>query len=190
MSYLEIVASILGLLSVWLLTKQNMWCWPTGIVMVGMYIYIFYEARLYSDMLLQVFFAVMQLYAWYYWLNKKGQEATLKVSFLKQKERIFWAIIVLLFSFILGFLMKKFTKADLPYIDATTAAMSVVAQWLLTKKIIDNWILWIIADVVYVAMYCYKGLYITALLYFIFLFLAYLGYMEWKKSYAQARLGS
>ncbi len=183
MSYFEIIASILGLISVWLLTKQNMWCWPTGILMVVMYIYIFYEARLYSDMLLQVFFAVMQVYGWYYWHKGIHENKTLVVKFLSLREIIFWAISVILFAGLLGLLMKKYTNADLPYIDATTAAMSVIAQWLMTKKIIENWILWIIADVIYVGMYFYKGLYATSILYFIFLGLAILGFMEWKKSY-------
>ena len=147
MGTVEIIACVLGLISVWLLTKQNIWCWPAGIAMVLMYIYIFYEVRLYSDMLLQIFFAVMQIYGWYFWLNGRGKEETLRVSFLNRKEIIFWTISIFIFSLILGVWMKKFSNADLPYIDAATTAMSVIAQWLMTKKIIENWILWIVADV-------------------------------------------
>jgi nicotinamide mononucleotide transporter len=183
MSLFELTASILGVLSVWLLTKQNIWCWPTGILMVLMYIYIFYEAHLYSDMLLQVFFAVMQFYGWYYWLKGKSGEKTLQVNRLNKKEMGLWLATVLIFSFILGWIMKKFTNADLPFIDATTAIMSVVAQWLMTKKVIHNWILWIVADIIYVFMYFYKELYSTAVLYIIFLGLACWGYLEWKKSF-------
>lgn len=182
MSSIEIVASILGLLSVYLVTKQNIWCWPTGIVMVLLYMFIFYEARLYSDMLLQLFFAGMQIYGWYFWLNGDSQRPAVKVTYLKKNEYYFWLLLILVLSAILGILMKTLTNADLPFIDAFTTAMSIIAQWLMTKKKIENWILWIFADLIYVAMYFYKALYPTSILYLIFLGLAVMGYFDWKKS--------
>ena len=102
--------------------------------MVLMYIYIFYDSRLYSDMLLQIFFAIMQAYGWYYWTKGESDTEKIQVSYLTKKEIIFWCICLLLFSIFLGVIMKKFTNADLPYLDATTTAMSIIAQWLMTKK--------------------------------------------------------
>ena len=141
-------------------------------------------------MLLQIFFAIMQAYGWYYWTKGKSGTEKIQVSYLTKKEIIFWCICLLLFSLFLGVIMKKFTNADLPYLDATTTAMSVIAQWLMTKKKIENWILWIIADVVYVFMYFYKQLYPTALLYLIFLALAAIGYTEWKISFLKMQVSN
>ena len=183
MSSIEIIASILGLISVFLVTKQNIWCWPTGIVMVLLYIVIFYQARLYSDMLLQVFFAIMQTYGWYFWLKRDVENGQVKVSNLKKGEWLIWILMVVLISMLLGIMMNKYTNADLPYIDAFTTALSIIAQWLMTKKKIENWILWIVADVIYIVMYFYKELYPTAILYLVFLVLAFIGYFDWKKEY-------
>jgi nicotinamide mononucleotide transporter len=179
MSILEIFASILGIISVWLLIKQNMWCWPTGILMVIIYSYIFFKVQLYSDMLLQIFFALMQGYGWYYWLNGEKKNQKLNITFLRRSEMVQWFIVFVLFSLVLGLVMRKYTNADLPFIDAATATMSIIAQWLMTKKIIENWIVWILADIVYVGIYFYKDLYPTAVLYLLFLGMAFMGYREW-----------
>ena len=181
MSKLEIVASLLGLISVWLTTKQNIWCWPIGIIMVSAYAFIFYEARLYSDLMLQLVYVVMQFYGWYYWIygNKNSEE--LKVTKLSSQQIMMWTIVLIVGSIVLGWLMKKYTNADLPYWDATTTAMSLIAQWLMTKKIIENWILWIVADVLYVGVYFYKHLYPTTVLYAVFIALCFLGLRDWKK---------
>ncbi len=183
MDVFEICAAALGIISVYLLTKQNWLCWPTGIVMVVMYIFIFYGARLYSDMLLQVFFALMQMYGWYAWTNRSQSVNKLQVTFLSNRQRSYWVGVIIFIALLLGYLMKRFTNADLPYLDAATTSISLVAQWWMTRKYIENWLLWIIADVVYVAMYAYKELYATSLLYAVFLVLAILGWYEWKKSY-------
>jgi nicotinamide mononucleotide transporter len=161
MSILEIFASILGIISVWLLIKQNMWCWPTGILMVIIYSYIFFKVQLYSDMLLQIFFALMQGYGWYYWLNGEKKNQKLNITFLRRSEMVQWFIVFVLFSLVLGLVM------------------SIIAQWLMTKKIIENWIVWILADIVYVGIYFYKDLYPTAVLYLLFLGMAFMGYREW-----------
>ncbi len=168
MTIIEIVASILGLVSVWLLTNQNLWCWPTGIAMVLLYIVIFYKEKLYSDMLLQVFFVGMQIYGWYLWSVGKQFKKDLKVTFLDRKDKILWTLVLIFFSLILGYIMNKFTDADLPFIDSTTTVISIIAQWLMTKKIVESWILWILADIIYVMMYFYKELYPTAILYLFF----------------------
>lgn len=181
MSLFELTAALLGMISVYLLTKQNSLSWPIGIVMVLMYIVIFYEARLYSDMLLQVFFALMQAYGWYAWSSFQQTKQKTKVAELSPQQLIGYCLLTLFLCLTLGIVMKRYTNADLPFLDAFTTALSMVAQWLMTKKKLENWLLWIIADVIYVLMYCYKSLYPTAVLYLIFLVLAVLGYKSWKQ---------
>lgn len=183
--WIEFIASLLGLISVWLVTKQNNWCWPTGIVMVLIYMFIFYQNKLYSDMLLQVFFAVMQIYGWYTWSNNSVNTTKLQVSWLTFKEQLLWMAGTIVLSIIIGFSMEHFTNADMPYIDAATAAMSITAQWLMTRKKIENWVYWIIADLIYIAMYLAKALYFTTVLYLVFLILAYKGFIAWKNHLAK-----
>lgn len=178
--WIEFIASLLGLISVWLVTKQNNWCWPTGIVMVMIYVFIFYQNKLYSDMLLQIFFIVMQIYGWYTWSNNSHKTTKLEVSWLTFKEQLLWITGIIALSIVIGFCMKRYTNADLPYIDAATAAMSIAAQWLMTRKKIENWLIWIIADLIYMAIYLAKSLYFTTVLYLIFLILAYKGFITWK----------
>lgn len=178
--WIEFIASLLGLISVWLVTKQNNWCWPTGIVMVIIYVFIFYQNKLYSDMLLQIFFIVMQIYGWYTWSNNSNKTTKLEVSWLTFKEQLLWITGIIALSIVIGFCMKRYTNADLPYIDAATAAMSIAAQWLMTRKKIENWLIWIIADLIYIAIYLAKSLYFTTVLYLIFLILAYKGFITWK----------
>lgn len=185
--WIELTASLLGLISVWLVTKQNNWCWPTGIVMVIIYVFIFYQNKLYSDMLLQIFFVVMQIYGWYTWSNSSNNTIKLEVSWLTFKEQLQWIVGTIILSILIGFCMKRFTNADLPYIDAATAAMSITAQWLMTRKKIENWLYWIIADLIYIAMYLVKGLYFTTVLYFVFLILAYKGFITWKNHLARLK---
>lgn len=183
MSLIEITATIFWLLSVYFTVKENMWCWPTWIVMVILYIFIFYDVKLYSDMLLQIVFLFMQFYGWYYWLywRSKKKNEKLNIITLIPNEVIKWIIICITWTVILGYFMKSKTDASLPYLDAFNACLSLIAQWFLSKKILENWYLWIIIDVISVWMYMYKWLYLTTGLYIIFLILATLWLLKWKK---------
>ena len=180
---LEIVAVICGLLNIYLTVKQNIWSWAFGAVMVTLYIYITYEARLYSDALLNVFFLVMQFYGWYEWTRGPVVHAR-SLSAVKRLTTRGWSWTaggVIAGTLALGTAMHRYTNASLPYLDASATALSVFGQFLMTKKYLDNWTLWIIADVLYVFLiYPRKGLYLTAGLYVVFLILCVQGYREWK----------
>lgn len=183
---LEIIAVVFGLANIYLTVRQNIWCWPVGVVMVSLYIYIFFGTHLYSDALLNVFFLVMQFYGWYWWTRGPTVHAKSLVAIHKLHARgiTVTAAGVLAGAALLGTLMHRFTDASLPYYDALTTMLSVFAQFLLTRKIIDNWTLWIIADVIYIAMYSVKHLYWTSGLYVVFLILCIEGYREWQRDYA------
>ena len=179
----EHVAVAFGLANVYLTVRQNIWCWPVGVVMVSLYIYIFYGAKLYSDTALQVFFLVMQFYGWYQWTRGPVRHARSLVPVTRLRARG-WALTiggVVGGTALLGTTMHRLTDASLPYPDAFTTTLSVIAQFLMTRKILDNWTLWIVADIVYVGIYTNKALYWTAGLYGVFLILCVQGYREWRR---------
>jgi nicotinamide mononucleotide transporter len=185
---LEKIAVASGLANIYLTVRQNIWCWPVGVVMVSLYIYIFFQAKLYSDAGLNVFFLVMQFYGWYHWTRGPVEHATSlsAVTRLTPREWGWTSAGVLGGTAVLGTVMTRFTDAALPYPDAFTTLLSVFAQFLLTRKVLENWTLWIVADVVYIAVYTSKGLYWTAALYVVFLVLCVKGYRDWKAAPAAA----
>ena len=184
MSPLELTATLFGLASVWLTGRQNIWCWPTGLVMVSLYIVIFFEARLYSDMGLQVVYVFMQLYGWHNWLHGGQERSELSVCRLGRRRALVWGLTIAAGTAALGTTMATLTDADLPYWDAATTVASLVAQWLMAKKVLESWAIWIAVDVVSVGVYGVKGLVLTCGLYAVFLVLASLGLRSWWRSLA------
>jgi nicotinamide mononucleotide transporter len=181
---LEKIAVACGLANIYLTVRQNIWCWPVGVVMVSLYVYIFWEAKLYSDAALNVFFLVMQFYGWYHWTRGPVEHAT-SLSAVTRLSRGGWmltAVTSAAWTGVTGTLLHAYTDAAAPYPDSFTTILSVIAQFLLTRKILENWILWIVADIVYIGVYTYKGLYWTAGLYVVFLALCVQGYREWRRS--------
>ena len=182
MSSIEIVAAVFGVISVFLSVRQNIWSWPTAIVNVGLYIIVFYESKLYADTGLQVVYVVLNAYGWYYWLYGGKNRTELPVS--RTPARL-WLLLVALGAAgtaLIGTLLSRKTDAALPYVDAMTTSTSLVAQWMMTRKLLENWIIWVAVDVVYIGMYIYKSLYVTAVLYLIFLILSAMGYVQWRRS--------
>lgn len=183
MTVLEILAVVFGLLSVYFTVKQKIWCWPTGLIMVGIYIYIFFNVKLYSDMMENVLYVFLQIYGWYFWVyGNKNKKNTVPVTRLKATGIVFWSMIIVAGTAILGFIMATKTDASLPYLDALTTVMSLTAQIIMSQKKLENWVLWITVDVLALFIYSYKGLYLTTGLYAVFLILAISGFIEWRKS--------
>jgi len=184
----EVLAVITGIISVYLSTRENIWSWPTALVNVALYFVVFYEAKLYADMGLQAVYFALSLYGWYEWLYGGENRTELHVSRSSQALGVRLAIIGIACAAILGTLLARFTDAALPYIDSATTSTSLVAQWMMTRKILENWAVWVAVDVVYIAMFVFKRLYLTAGLYAVFLVLAVMGYIQWKRSLAERRL--
>ena len=189
---IEYLAVVFGLLCVGLTVRQNIWCWPTGLVMVSLYIIIFFQAQLYSDMLLQVVYVFMQLYGWHLWLRKDGPEAdaSLSVTRLSLQGVLQWAAGAVLSALALGYWMSHNTDATFAYGDAFTTTTSLCAQWLMGKKRLESWWFWIVVDVVAIGIYAAKGLYPTAGLYAVFLGLAVAGALAWSRSAAAPTMGA
>ena len=184
MEKIEIVAFILNVLGVWLTSKQYRICWLINIVAVCLYIHIFYQVNLYADASLQGVFVLMQLYGWYSW-SKQGtaQQAVIQTGYMNQ--RTWWTSLSIgvIAGLIIGALFAHFTEAALPWLDSMLASFSLVASYWAAKKYIESWGMWCVLDLIYVAMYSYKSLYITAVLYFIFILLALNGWRMWRNLY-------
>ena len=178
----EVLAVITGIISVYLSTRENIWSWPTALVNVALYFVVFLEAKLYADMGLQAVYFALSLYGWYEWLYGGENRTELRVSRTPRALGIRLAIIGVACAAVLGTLLARFTDAALPYIDSATTSTSLVAQWMMTRKILENWSVWVAVDVVYIAMFIFKRLYLTAGLYAVFLVLAVMGYVQWKRS--------
>lgn len=181
MQWIELVAAGFGLGCVVLTIRENIWCWPTGLVQVVLYIFVFYEARLYSDALLHVVYVVLQIYGWHHWLRGGPARDALPVTGLGARFPR-WIAAVLAISAAWGYGMARWTDAALPYGDAFTTMASLAAQWLLARKKLESWLLWISVDVVAIGIYAYKELYFTTGLYAIFLALATIGYFGWRRA--------
>ena len=179
----EVIGTVFGLAGVWLATRQNVWTWPVGLVSIAAYVVFFFQIKLYADMGLQVFFAGASLYGWYEWLHGGKNKTELPVSKLSIKNRILAILTGVLFTFILGFYFQNFTDASYPVLDSGLAAFSLVGQFLLTRKKIENWVLWFVVDLVYVWLYVQKEAYLTAFLYFVFLGLAIQGFLAWRREF-------
>ena len=181
MSGLELFAAALGVIAVWLTVKQNPWCWPIGLVMVLLYTWVFYDVKLYSDMLLQVVYAALQVYGWWQWTRRAGD-----IKPGRQVTNLGWPAIMTSLaigavgSLLLGAAMAHWTDAAQPWLDAALTGFSLVAQMWMAQKRVQCWPLWIAVDVIFVGLFLYKGLYLTAALYALFTLIAVQGWREWR----------
>ena len=181
---------IFGLLAVYFLIKQSIWTWPFGILYVLVSFVVFWEARLYGDFILHVFFLILNVYGWLYWgrPNKdKETEGTITRSSGKMSIIMIVASIIAVFVFALLLIEipNLFEGADppaLPYWDSTTSMLSVTGMWLTARKKIDNWYYWFVVDILATGIYFYKGLYFYSALYLVYIGMAVAGYLAWKKA--------
>jgi nicotinamide mononucleotide transporter len=182
MDPVEVAAVLFGIVSVYLSVRENILSWPTAIVNVGLYILVFYRAKLYADMGLQVFYLGVSFYGWWAWLHGGHDRGALQVTRTPRLWLVGLAVAGLVFSLALGAFLRRATDAALPFLDSALSSYSIVAQVMMTRKWLENWALWMALDVVYVGMFVFKRLYLTAGLYAVFLALAAMGLAEWRRS--------
>lgn len=182
MSSLEIVGFVFGAWSVFLMTRENVWAWPIGLVNLAAYVAVFRDAKLYADMGLQVVYIALCLYGWHHWLHGGRGHGVLGVARTPRAALALSTTLGTAGFFALGSLLHRLTDAALPFLDSALTSFSLVAQWLQTRKWIENWHVWIVVDAVYVGMYVFKRLYLTAGLYAVFLVLALMGLRSWRAS--------
>jgi nicotinamide mononucleotide transporter len=182
-SPLEWTATIAGFLCVYLLIKRSIWSFFFGLIQVSIYAWIFYEVKLYSDMILHTLYIGFQFYGWFIWRHAQDKHNQVVVIRGSNQQYALWAGVVVISTSILGTIMAKNTDASFPYPDAFTTCASLVAQWLLSHKRLFNWLLWMVIDVVAILIYWQKQLYPTSALYFCFLVMAIIGQVQWYRSW-------
>ena len=180
---LELFAFLFGVTCVYLNTKENVWGWPIGIIGVSLYIPIFWEGRLYGDFILHIIYAVLGAYGWYNWLYGNKEKKALPITYSSHQELGLLLLIGVIATLLFGYYLDNYvTSAAYPYWDATTTVFSLIAQYQLTQKKIENWLVWIVVDLLCIGIYYFKGYYLSSVLYTIYTALAVMGYLQWKQS--------
>ncbi|MCX6246925.1 MAG: nicotinamide riboside transporter PnuC [Bacteroidetes bacterium] len=176
----ELIAVFFGLICVWSMKKESILAFPFGIINVLIYAYICFSAKLYAYAGINLFYFVMSGYGWYNWVRKGEGDEKIGITECSKKERIGNSIAILVFFVVLWIVLKKFTDSIVPAWDAATTAIYIVGMWLLARKKIENWILWIIGDFVSIFLFAYEKLYFSSFQFLVFTIIAVLGYREWK----------
>ncbi|MBC7525200.1 MAG: nicotinamide mononucleotide transporter [Flavobacterium sp.] len=181
---LELTAILFGLLSVWYAKKDNIWVFPTGIINTVIYVYLLYKWSLLGDMMINFYYVLMSIYGWYCWTRKKNDLIEFPISRISNYEKKLCILIFLatvLFVVAVYIFFDKFTHWT-SYVDTFVTGIFFVGMWLMARRKIENWILWIIGDVISIPMYFVKGYSFTSIQYLIFTIIAIYGYLEWKKT--------
>ncbi len=193
-NWLEVLGAIAGLVYLYFSINQLIWLWPLGLVTSVLYIFVFFKARFYADMSLQFYYVFISIYGWIHWLkvakrnevrsgneNENENENELVVRSIGLNYYVILILITFILTFAIGMFLSRFTDSPLPFWDAFTTSGSIVATWMLARKILENWIFWIVIDFTAMGTYIYKGLYPTVLLFLVYTLLAFIGYRQWKK---------
>jgi nicotinamide mononucleotide transporter len=176
----EIIAVAFGLASVWSMKKESILAFPFGIINVLVYVYICFASKLYAYASINVFFAGMSIYGWYNWSRKDQNRKNIQISQCSAKELIFDSVALVFFFIILRILLIKFTDSVVPTWDALTTAIYIIAMWLLARKRIENWIGWIIGDIISIGLFAFEKLYFSSFQFLVFTIIAVLGFIEWR----------
>jgi len=184
MTWTELLGFITGAICVWLQVKENVWNWPAGIANNIFYIVVFWHSGLYADSLLQWFYMSISLYGWWNWLRGGAAHSRLAITRTSRAGMMVYAFVTAAGTVLFYSLLRRYTKSTVPFWDGLTTAMSLTAQYMLTRKVIENWWWWIAVDVIYIALYAYKRLFLTSVLYAIFLAMCIVGLREWRRRLA------
>lgn len=182
-SPLEQAATVLGIVFVWLAMRESLWNFPVGLVQAALFGWVCLEGKLYSETVLQVLFMAAMVYGWWHWARGGRDAAPLRVQRLSTAGLLGWSGATLALWAFWGGAMARFTDAALPWWDGFVFAASVVSQWLQARKLLENWLGWVIANTVAVGVFWAKGLYWFAVLYFLFWLLAWSGWRAWRQSW-------
>ena len=181
MEYIEIAGAVIGLLYLYLEYRASVYLWPVGVIMPLFYIYIFFVSRFYADMGIYIYYLFASIYGWIRWNKSASQEQSLAISHMPFR---YWSVALPALSILfagIAWILIRFTDSPVPFGDSFTTALSIVAMWMLANKYIEQWGLWIIVNVVSCALYAWKGLYPTALLYVVYSIVPVFGYFKWKQ---------
>ena len=184
-SWLELIAVLLAFAMVYFNIRELHWGWPLAAISSGLYFFLFWEQRLYGDACLQIFFAVVALWGWWVWL-RGIQGVSISISTSSQQQRVVFMGSGAVLWLVTGWFLLNFTDTDVPWWDAFPTAFSIVGQFLLARKKLDNWLIWVIVNIVSVALFAWKGLWLTTLLYLVFIALSVVGWRSWRARLSDA----
>lgn len=180
MSVAEIVAVVFAIASVFLSKKENILVYPTGIISVLIYVYLCFEAKIYADVIINVFYFVMSIYGWYNWVTKRNN-LTIKITKNSNQENLIAVLITLFLWFVLYFILTNYTDSPVGLVDSFTTAVFFVGMWLMAWKRIENWLFFIVGDIVSIPLYWSRELHLTSLLNVLLTVVAILAFFEWRK---------
>lgn len=196
--YLEIVGAIVGLIYLWLEYRASIYLWAASIVMPAIYLFVYFDAGLYADFGINVYYLVAALYGWAVWMYHdrkatKEQEGTkqekgLPITHIAGKYALPCGVVAVAAFGLIWWVLSTYTDSDVAVWDAFTTALSVIGMWMLSRKYLEQWLVWIVVDVASVGLYCYKGLFFTAALYGLYAIIAIFGYIKWKEMMYDARI--
>jgi len=182
-NWIEIVGAILSLIYLYLSIQQKVSLWFFGIVSSMFYIVVFFQTKFYADMSLQFYYVVISIYGWINWKHPKaGKTSELPTTQMSKQLWLYLTVATAIIYFIYYFILKNYTDSVIPKSDSLVGALSVVGTWMLARKLIENWLIWIAADALCVGLYIYKELYPTAILFVIYTVMAGVGYWQWKRT--------
>jgi len=184
-TWLEFVAVIAGIASVWYSKKENVLVYPIGLINTIIYVYLSFSAKLFGEATVNLYYTIMSLYGWWIWVKKDNQEQNLQISYSTRKEWLvqigFFVVCYITIYFSLDYLKKAFAPGAIPWGDAFASAAAFTGMWLMTRKKIENWFWWILTNIVSIPLYYVKGYVFTSVYYFVLLILAIWGWIEWKQ---------
>lgn len=190
-NWIEVFGAVTGIIFVFLEIRQNLWLWPVGIVTSAVYIWVFFTGKLYADMSLQGYYLVISLLGWYWWLRgdraneRRSDEAKgieLKVKRINTRLTLTLLVVFIALYSVMYFLLSRFTDSPVPVADSFITSLSIIATWMLARKIYEHWYLWIIVNSVSCILFFSRDLYATVILYSIYCMMSFVGLREWKKS--------
>ena len=182
MSNLEIIAVVVSVLAIWLTARRAMACWPLGLLSCALYAKVFFDVRLYADMTLQALFGALIVYGWFDWSRGRRDQGDVMIAPLRLGPALAGLGIGALGAVVIGGLLSHYTNAALPWMDAALSSFSLVAQYWTARRHAANWLLWIMVDTIYVGMFVFKALWLTAGLYAALTVLAVIGYRRWMRA--------
>ena len=183
--YVEILGVVFSILYLYFSIRQNILLWPMGIISALLYMVVFYQSKFYADMGLNGYYFFVSIYGWILWGRGRDEGKEIPMSRISRRL-IFILLLITTVAFLgIGIILERYTDSPIPFWDAFTTALSFTATWMLARKILEHWILWIIVDTVSMGLYLYRGLYPTLILFAIYTSMAIIGYIEWKKSYTR-----
>ena len=183
---LELIAVFFGLISVWFAKNNNVLVYPTGIISTLIFVYLLFKENLLGDMLINGYYFIMSIYGWYIWSKKNGEETIYKISYLNSSEKSlsYLLFIISMVFVILVYLIGNGFLSTIALIDSLTTAVFFVGMWMMAKRKIENWFLWIVGDLISIPVYFYKGMLFTSIQYLIFTIIAFYGLQSWRKMYS------